>query len=239
MRCIFCGREAKGGRRVEHIIPESLGGGDWCVLPPGVVCDSCNQYFGSKVEGVATADYPLNVTRLMNGVITKKGKWATLPHYRGVLEARPMPGVIGLEPATYEIERAILDRRITQFRMIAETRYPALLCRMLLKIGIETIAYDNVTDALTERYDAAREFARAPRKGSQWWFLYHGDPAAGFNTAADTKPMSSGILDCGGGEVAHIEIFDFAFFVPMTSNVIPDDLQSLPEPEFRYFVVTA
>jgi hypothetical protein len=51
--------------------------------------------------------------------------------------------------------------------------------------------------------------------------------------------MSSGILDCGGGEVTHIEIFDFAFFVPMTSNVIPDDLQSLPEPEFRYFVVTA
>ncbi len=63
--------------------------------------------------------------------------------------------------------------------------------------------------------------------------------AAGLNIAADAKPMSSGIHDCGGGEVAHIEIFDFDFVVPMTSNVIPDDLQSLPEPEFRYFLVTA
>lgn len=239
MRCIFCSQEATGGRRVEHIIPESLGGGDWCVLPPGIVCDFCNQYFGSKIEGFAAADFPLNMIRLMNGVVTKKRKWATLPHYRGLLEARPIPGTIGLEPASDEIEQRILNGQITQLRVLAETRSPALLCRMLLKIGIETIAYDNISDALSERYDAARQFARAPRNGSQWWYLYHGDLAGGLNIAADTKPISTGIHDCGGGEVALIEIFDLDFIVPMTANVIPDDLQSLPEPEFRYFLVTA
>jgi hypothetical protein len=85
------------------------------------------------------------------------------------------------------------------------------------------------------RFDSAR----APRKGGRWWFLYHGDPGAGLNLAAHAKPMSGEILDLGGGEVAHMEIFDFAFFVAMTSNVVPDDLQSLPQPEFRYFTVTA
>ena len=54
-------------------------------------------------------------------------------HYRGLLEARPVPGAIGIEPATDEIELSILKGRITQLRVIAETRYPALLCRMLLK----------------------------------------------------------------------------------------------------------
>ena len=78
--------------------------------------------------------------RLMNGVITKKRKWATLPHYRGLLEARPIPGTIGLEPASDEIEQRIMNGQITQLRVLAQTRHPALLCRMLLKIGIETIA---------------------------------------------------------------------------------------------------
>ena len=239
MRCIFCNQDAANGQRVEHVIPESIGGGDWFVLPPGIVCDSCNQYFGSKVEAVAATDYPLNLIRLMNGVITKKRKWATLPHYRGLLEARPIPGTFGIEPTSEEIEQRILNGQITQLRVIAETRHPVSLCRMLLKIALETIACDDIEDALSERYDAARQFARAPRKGSCWWFLYHGDPSADWNVSPDMKPVSSGIQDVGGGDLALIEILDFYFIVPVTSNVIPDNLQSLPEPEFRFFSVRA
>jgi hypothetical protein len=175
----------------------------------------------------------------MNGVITKKKKWATLPHYKGLLEARPIPGTFGIEPANEEIEQCLLNGQITQLRVPAETRHPLILCRMLLKVAVETIAYDNIRDALNERYDAARQFARAPRKGSNWWFLYHGDLAAGWNTARDMKPMSAGIQDIGGGEVALIEILDFYFIVPVTSNVIPDNLQSLTEPDFRFFKVSA
>lgn len=59
--------------------------------------------------------------RLMNGVTTKKRKWATLPHYRGLLEAHPVPKFIGIEPTTDEIEQDILDGRIIQLRTIAET----------------------------------------------------------------------------------------------------------------------
>lgn len=238
MPCLFCRQDAAGGQKAEHIIPESIGGGPWCVLPPGVVCDQCNQYFGSKVERLAIADYPLSVIRVMNGVITKKRKWAVLPHHRGLLEARPVPGAIGIEPVNDDVERAILGGQITQFRVIAETRSPVLLCRMLLKIGLEMIAYDNMSNAFDSRYDAARQFARAPRTGSRWWFLYHGDVAEGLNIAPETKATGGKVIDLGGGEVAIVDIFDWTFLVPLTLNVIPENLHTLPEPEYRCFQVT-
>lgn len=49
MRCIFCKCESSDSQKVEHIVPESLGNLSK-VLPKGVVCDSCNQYFGTKIE---------------------------------------------------------------------------------------------------------------------------------------------------------------------------------------------
>jgi hypothetical protein len=49
LRCIFCKTESSASRSVEHIIPESLGNTK-AVLPPGVVCDSCNNYFARKIE---------------------------------------------------------------------------------------------------------------------------------------------------------------------------------------------
>src|SRR5229473_3930495 len=50
MRCIFCKGDSTQSRSVEHIIPEALGNIEH-VLPRGVVCDGCNNYFARKVEG--------------------------------------------------------------------------------------------------------------------------------------------------------------------------------------------
>jgi len=49
MRCIFCEADTSNSKSVEHIIPESLGNLDH-VLPAGIVCDQCNNYFAVKVE---------------------------------------------------------------------------------------------------------------------------------------------------------------------------------------------
>jgi HNH endonuclease len=49
MRCIFCKSSTIGCRSEEHIIPESLGNVEH-VLPPGWVCDDCNNYFSREVE---------------------------------------------------------------------------------------------------------------------------------------------------------------------------------------------
>ncbi len=49
MNCIFCKNDSTNSRSVEHILPESLGNKEH-TLPKGVVCDSCNNYFATKIE---------------------------------------------------------------------------------------------------------------------------------------------------------------------------------------------
>ena len=49
MNCLFCKKDSSNTVSVEHIIPESLGNKDH-ILPRGIVCDNCNQYFALKVE---------------------------------------------------------------------------------------------------------------------------------------------------------------------------------------------
>ena len=49
--CIFCRKSDVAFRSVEHIIPESLGNlSGRHVLPKGIVCDPCNNYFSHSVE---------------------------------------------------------------------------------------------------------------------------------------------------------------------------------------------
>ncbi len=49
MRCIFCGNDSTTSRSVEHIVPASFGNST-SVLPKGIVCDKCNNYFARKIE---------------------------------------------------------------------------------------------------------------------------------------------------------------------------------------------
>jgi hypothetical protein len=49
MRCIFCKNDSSNSKSVEHIIPESIGNKSH-ILQKGIVCDSCNNYFGNKIE---------------------------------------------------------------------------------------------------------------------------------------------------------------------------------------------
>ncbi len=45
----FCKQCSDLSNSVEHIIPESLGNKNH-VLPKGIVCDRCNNYFTLKIE---------------------------------------------------------------------------------------------------------------------------------------------------------------------------------------------
>lgn len=49
MRCIFCGNDSSSSRSIEHIVPASFGNST-SILPKGVVCDKCNNYFARKIE---------------------------------------------------------------------------------------------------------------------------------------------------------------------------------------------
>lgn len=73
MRCIFCKQDSSASRSVEHIIPESLGNTDH-VLPVGVVCDGCNQYFARKVERQVLESPMFRLLRLDMGIPNKRGR---------------------------------------------------------------------------------------------------------------------------------------------------------------------
>jgi hypothetical protein len=177
--------------------------------------------------------------RLLNSVTTKKGKPATVDSYRGKLLSTPTPGIIEIAPLSAQLESAIVNGSITQIRLIAETKKPLQLCRLLLKMGLEAIAYDSLDDAFAERFDEARRFARAPRSGDSWWFLYSGKHA-NFDSRSDSESrISLSFHNQFGAEIFVFDLYEFSFLVPMESRVIGDNLHELPEPEFRYFRVVA
>lgn len=72
-RCIFCKTASHNSRSREHIIPESLGNLNH-VLPPGTVCDACNNYFSREVEKPFMALPGISILRSNEGLPSKKGK---------------------------------------------------------------------------------------------------------------------------------------------------------------------
>lgn len=77
--CIYCKGPSGDARAQEHVVPHSLGNEDW-KLPRGMVCDVCNNYFGSLVDS-KFVDAGAGRLRSLLGVPGKHGptKW-TLPH---------------------------------------------------------------------------------------------------------------------------------------------------------------
>jgi hypothetical protein len=77
VRCLFCKEPSAVSRSREHVIPESLGNRT-LVLPAGVVCDACNNYFSRKVEKPFLDNPTIRHLRYSEAVPTKRGSVPTL-----------------------------------------------------------------------------------------------------------------------------------------------------------------
>lgn len=77
MRCIFCKGCSDESKSVEHIIPESLGNKDY-VLPKGIVCDKCNNYFATNIEKKLLEMPYFLVLRHYSLIENKKGRFPRL-----------------------------------------------------------------------------------------------------------------------------------------------------------------
>jgi hypothetical protein len=86
MRCIFCKSPSANSRSEEHVLPESLGNVDH-VLPAGVVCDDCNNYFSLKIEGPVLNSGYFKSLRFAQAVPNKKQRY---PIQKGLIT----PGVV-------------------------------------------------------------------------------------------------------------------------------------------------
>lgn len=82
--CLFCKKESSSSRSQEHIIPESLGNTRH-VLPAGVVCDQCNNYFSREVEKPFLESAAVTLLRFHQTIPSKRSR---VPAINGIL----MPG---------------------------------------------------------------------------------------------------------------------------------------------------
>lgn len=72
MRCIFCKSDTSESKTVEHIIPESLGNTEH-ILPVGVVCDNCNNYFAREIEKPLLESIYFEYLRFYKDIKNKRG----------------------------------------------------------------------------------------------------------------------------------------------------------------------
>lgn|GEM_PF-617380 len=184
MRCIFCKQNSSSSQSVEHVMPESIGSKKRA-LPPGVVCDKCNNYFARKVEEPVLTHPSMRNLRAWYQVPNKRGKYPSLEgHIAGTDIA------IGLRrdregKLQVETERARDSQRLqaeldgglsNPLLFVIEMEPPKReMSRFLAKMALETVAEtfsskkDNteiVVDA--EFYDNARIYARYGNNFPEW-----------------------------------------------------------------------
>jgi hypothetical protein len=168
-RCLYCLSTSNSFQCVEHPIPESLGNDD-LHLPQGVVCDSCNQYFGAKLEKQVLACPPFSIERLAGSIRTKKGKF---PRWEG--------NGLSLFATGYWDQLLFISRdRTSRFvqdgilEVPAPSQYADLMARFLLKLGLGLLAtQEEGIDPYASRFDAARTCARHG-KGADAWDVGYG-----------------------------------------------------------------
>lgn len=149
----MCGSSGPFGS-VEHIVPHSLGN-DLMVLSKGWVCDTCNNKFSEFESRVLQASI-LGVERCRLGVITKRRKPA---HSRSsgiswFAEPEKGPNILSIEAASVDVPIFVNTRRSSGKIVISihdETNYD--IAKLLLKIGVETLAPKLHSSQGSEAYD--------------------------------------------------------------------------------------
>ncbi len=242
-RCIFCRTKSGTFTTREHILPESLGGGDWAILPDGLFCNSCQNKFGSEIEQQALGNYPFSFFRVYSGIPTKKGKPPWFKSGEGIIRASLQPGTVSYDPAPI-FEKATIKGRKTQIRLLAHPLKPDMVCRFLLKMGIEVVAWDSNQDIFCSKFDKVRQYALTGEKKDKWWYLQREriDMASCYFTKgvmrdewADNVKLEVVKLD-GEQEMFHLSLLYLDMMVPLTSMITPK-LEELEEPEYRLFYV--
>jgi hypothetical protein len=241
--CIFCRKATAKFTTREHILPESLGGSDWAVLPQGLYCDECQNRFGSEIEQQALGDYPFSFLRVFLGIPTKEHKAPWFTSWEGTIRASLQPGTFGLDPVP-PFETAVIDGQKTQIRLLAHPMKPHMVCRFLIKMGIEVVAADNAADAFHAKFDSARRYALTGDKTGGWWYLQNEQmhEASRFLThgVSEAEWFRNVKLEVirleGDQEMFHLRLLYLDIFTPLTAEIQPD-VEGLDEPEFRLFRV--
>ncbi|MEJ7786880.1 MAG: hypothetical protein WKF96_18930 [Solirubrobacteraceae bacterium] len=156
--CLFCRGHDGGFVGREHIFSESLGNLTDYVLPPGVVCDRCNNGPLSAADGELIGFEPIAMLRAERGLPTKSGKPIAVKFANATLWFSA-PGQLNVESNSAKTTRRmsaaggeldLLGRPITP-------RRARLMVRSIWKSTLELIYLDaGPRIAFLEIFDSAR-----------------------------------------------------------------------------------
>ena len=166
--CIYCLCQTYGSEGRSHIVPEAVGKND-VVLPPGSVCNRCNNYLGSLDKAVAEhRDISFAIQ-----AFSLQGKEGKMRRRLGVLE-RIGPA----DSSTIQIKGKFLEYvEIRGERIIADLRdapgwSPVKFNRGLHHIAFNFLAFVLSPDVILDNsFDAVRRYIRSPKKGEVWPYL--------------------------------------------------------------------
>lgn len=154
MRCIFCKQSSVNAKSREHILPESIGNTTQ-VLPRGIVCDKCNNYFAREVEKPFLEDPSIAALRCGKGLESKRGRIPAisgilLPHFPVIIHRHVRGGKCITEVSIpTEAFKLVADGKLTRLAipMGGEPPRGKVLSRFLAKVGVGTAPFTRSRNA--------------------------------------------------------------------------------------------
>ena len=161
-RCIFCGSTTNTYKSKEHIVPDSLGGKD--ILPEGLVCDNCNNYFGREFEKETLDFEDIKFSRALERISNKRRRTpvANAKKVAIYLDRNTKP----IRKSTPQMIKTI-HRKASIHIEFPQSKLGPLL-RLLLKIGLEYFAIEQADDIFEPKFNRAKEVVRYPSRGRKW-----------------------------------------------------------------------
>lgn len=181
MRCIFCKEPSHTSKSIEHIIPESLGNVSH-TLPPGIVCDSCNNYFSRKIEKkLLESGYFLSL-RFNQGLLSKKGR---IPIQKAIftpnidvelVKEKDGTNIVRV-PTRYWDQVSFQKKSTIIFKTSGPKPSQVVMSRFLAKVALEfmvqrLIGKEVLILKMTEdvQFDPIRGWARYGKSSEVWQF---------------------------------------------------------------------
>lgn len=250
MECIFCRQDSSASRSVEHIVPESFGNKS-AVLPKGIVCDKCNNYFSRKVEQPFLESEIVRVLRQELEITNKNGKLITDYQYPRVgreYVKKISKDIYLIYTNDVKTEQEITNDVAEYQRYLASTDFVLLkkdihVSRLLAKMAVEFFVHkcgssQEICEYVStdEIFDSIRNYARYGSR-KMWDYnvrrvyardeAYEGDPFSAINWEAD-------FMFLGNGEVYFIiAMYGIEYAINMGGSTVEGYTYWLKENNYR------
>lgn len=163
-QCIYCLAKDGDFTKEEHVYPESLGNTE-IILPPGNVCDSCNNGVLSTLDDFLVNHDSITLLRAMYVPYNPKtGKFISA-HYQNLKVDRSHPRKINIKMQSgsnkgFDVKDIGDGECSIKFTAIGRVPFdPKQLGRALYKIALGIVCWANGSNiALDKRYDPARDY---------------------------------------------------------------------------------